>query len=174
MGLYPGKKILGHLLRDPDAVSDFEEEDANSLPRRITAYWRSAAMEDIVQSIDHTALLRAKTAQKKMSVRGLLARQGSRAASSEERELQDVPSRFPKDAYSPKYLAEVGEFQAEHLASEEMQLDDLAKEMTKKSFGTGYNRATHGGNSHSAAVSAPNVAAGHQAGSSSNEVHMSG
>ncbi|KNZ59943.1 uncharacterized protein VP01_1639g10 [Puccinia sorghi] len=46
--LYPDKKILGHLIRDPDDGSDFEEEDRNVAPRRIRAYWQSGSMENII------------------------------------------------------------------------------------------------------------------------------
>ncbi|KAI9620137.1 hypothetical protein KEM48_008294 [Puccinia striiformis f. sp. tritici PST-130] len=102
--IYPEKKILGHLLRDPDAVSDFEEDDANTLPRRISAHWRSPGMENIVRSLDHVAWKRAKSPQKKMSVRGLLDRKDVRAPTAEERKEQPVPARFPRDAYHTNYL----------------------------------------------------------------------
>ncbi|KAI9616262.1 hypothetical protein KEM48_005263 [Puccinia striiformis f. sp. tritici PST-130] len=133
----PGKKILGHLLRDPDAVSDFEEDDANTLPRRISAHWRSPGMENIVRSLDHVAWKRAKSPQKKMSVRGLLDRKDVRAPTAEELKEQPVPARFPRDAYHTNYLLEEGEFQADHLTTEPQDIDNLGKEMVRKAFGAG-------------------------------------
>ncbi|POW01071.1 hypothetical protein PSHT_12685 [Puccinia striiformis] len=88
--LYPARKILGHLLRDPDAVSDSEEDDANTLPRR-------------------------------------------RSPTAEEQKDKPVPARFPRDAYDTDYLLEEGEFQAEHLTTEAMDIEDLGK-----AFGAGY------------------------------------
>ncbi|KAI7933997.1 hypothetical protein MJO28_017330 [Puccinia striiformis f. sp. tritici] len=137
LAVYPEKKILGHLLRDPDAVSDFEEDDANTLPRRISAHWRSPGMENIVRSLDHVAWKRAKSPQKKMSVRGLLDRKDVRAPTAEERKEQPVPARFPRDAYHTNYLLEEGEFQADHLTTEPQDIDNLGKEMVRKAFGAG-------------------------------------
>ncbi|KAI9616320.1 hypothetical protein KEM48_005236 [Puccinia striiformis f. sp. tritici PST-130] len=97
----PGKEDSGHLLRDPDAVSDFEEDDANTLPRRISAHWRSPGMENIVRSLDHVAWKRAKSPQKKMSVRGLLDRKDVRAPTAEELKEQPVPARFPEMRTTP-------------------------------------------------------------------------
>ncbi|OAV87420.1 hypothetical protein PTTG_03317 [Puccinia triticina 1-1 BBBD Race 1] len=171
LGLYPEKKILGHLLRDPDAVSDFEEENPETLPRRIAAHWRSTEMEDIIRCIDHAALQRAKTTQKKMSVKGLLDRKDTRVPTSQERIDQTVPNRFPADAYRSSYLQEVGQFQAEHMTSERMGLDNLAKEMIRKSFGEGYCRPQVQGKDNSTAL---NPAASNQAGPSGPEVQMSG
>ena len=82
------------------------------------------------------AWLRAKTAQKKIAVKGLLERKGSRKPTEDEAHGQSVPCRFPRDAYCPTYLAGVGEFHAEHLTTDNMKLDDLSKEMWKKTFGT--------------------------------------
>ncbi|KAI9608605.1 hypothetical protein H4Q26_004790 [Puccinia striiformis f. sp. tritici PST-130] len=137
LAVYPEKKILGHLLRDPDAVSDFEEDDANTLPRRISAHWRSPGMENIVRSLDHVAWKRAKSPQKKMSVRGLLDRKDVRAPTAEELKEQPVPARFPRDAYHTNYLLEEGEFQADHLTTEPQDIDNLGKEMVRKAFGAG-------------------------------------
>ncbi|KAA1073830.1 hypothetical protein PGTUg99_000786 [Puccinia graminis f. sp. tritici] len=96
LAVYPDKKILGHLLRDPDAVSDFEEDDANSMPTRVSAHWRSRGMEAIVRSLDQVALKRARSTQKKMSVRGLLDRKDVRAPTDEERNNQLVPAPLPQ------------------------------------------------------------------------------
>ncbi|KNZ61999.1 uncharacterized protein VP01_13279g1, partial [Puccinia sorghi] len=50
-----------------------------------------------------------------------------------------------KCLYSPKYLEDVGDFQAEHLTSEAMGLKDLLTEMVLKTYakngGTGNNNA---------------------------------
>ncbi|OAV87443.1 hypothetical protein PTTG_29430 [Puccinia triticina 1-1 BBBD Race 1] len=181
--LYPARKILGHLLRDPDAVSDFEEDDANTLPRRISAHWRSPAMENIIRSVDHVALKRAKTTQKKLSVKGLLARKDTRAPTAEEQIDQAIPTRFPRDAYDPNYLREEGDFQAEHLTSEAMDIDNLAKEMVAKSFGTRYCSPVNNGSAGPCAADQPaptvrNLAGssgpGDQMGSSGPEVQISG
>ncbi|KAI9625697.1 hypothetical protein KEM48_010764 [Puccinia striiformis f. sp. tritici PST-130] len=135
--VYPERKILAHLLRDPDAVSDFEEDDANTLPRRLSAHWRSPGMENIVRSLDHVAFKRAKSTQKKMSVRGLLDQKDARAPTAEERQAQPVPARFPRDAYNTNYLLEEGEFQADHLTTKPQDIENLGKEMVRKAFGAG-------------------------------------
>ncbi|OAV92206.1 hypothetical protein PTTG_03280 [Puccinia triticina 1-1 BBBD Race 1] len=174
LSLYPAKKILGHLLRDPDAVSDFEEDDANSLPRQITAYWRSAQLEKIIRCIDRAALQRAKTPQKKMLVKGLLDRKDTRSPTAEERIEQTVPNCFPRNTYGDNYLQEVGEFQAEHIASEHMELDPLATEMLAKSSGASNSRPPVQGSSHSTGPQQAALAASNQAGSSGPEVQMAG
>jgi len=117
-------------------VSDFEETDPNALPGRIAAIWRSSLMEKIITCVDRAAWLRAKTAQKKIAVKGLLECKGSRKPTEDKAHGQSVPCRFPRDAYCPTYLAGVGEFHAEHLTTDNMKLDDLSKEMWKKTFGT--------------------------------------
>ncbi|POV96521.1 hypothetical protein PSTT_15603 [Puccinia striiformis] len=91
-----------------------------------------------VRSLDQVALKRAKSAQKKMSVRGLLDRKDVRAPTAEEQKDKPVPARFPQDAYDTNYLLEEGEFQAEHLTTEAMDIEDLGKEMLGKAFGAGY------------------------------------
>ncbi|OAV86563.1 hypothetical protein PTTG_10153 [Puccinia triticina 1-1 BBBD Race 1] len=183
LALYPARKILGHLLRDPDAVSDFEEDNANTLPQRISAHWRSPAMENIICSVDHVALKRAKTTQKKLSVKGLLARKDTRAPTAEEQIDQAIPTRFPQDAYDSNYLREEGDFQAEHLTSDAMDIDNLAKEMVEKSFGTRYCSPVNNGSAAPSAADQPapavrNLAGssgpGNQTGSSGPEVQISG
>ncbi|KNZ49350.1 uncharacterized protein VP01_5070g2 [Puccinia sorghi] len=143
--LYPSKKILAHLLQDPDAVSDFDKESPNALPQRIKTIWRSDFAKNIIRCLDRVALHRAKMPQKKMSVRGLLERDSTRDRTEEEAEVQLVPQRFPRDGYSPKYLEAVGDFQAEHLSSEAMGLKDLLTKMVSKTYrkngGTGDNNA---------------------------------
>ena len=131
-------------------------------------------MDNIIRCIDHAALQRAKTPQKKMSVKGLLDRKATRVPTSQERIEQNVPNRFPLDAYGPAYLREVGEFQAEHLASEQMELDKLASEMMQKSFG-GSNRPSpvHGSGHSNAHKQAAPVASNHT-GLTGQEVQMSG
>ena len=84
------------MLRDADAVSDFEDDNADLAPRRVDATWRSGAMEMIIRCLDRVAMDRARTAQKKMSVKGLLLRRDHHMPD----ELDVVPSRFPIDAYS--------------------------------------------------------------------------
>ncbi|KAI7943750.1 hypothetical protein MJO28_011278 [Puccinia striiformis f. sp. tritici] len=172
--LYPARKILGHLLRDPDAVSDFEEDDANTLPRRIRAHWRSPGMENIVQSLDQVALKRAKSAQKKMSVRGLLDQKDVRAPTAEEQKDKPVPARFPQDAYDTNYLLEEGEFQAEHLTTEAMDIEDLGKEMLGKAFGAGYRSPADNGSARPPAPEQTRPAPGNAAGPAGPEVQMSG
>ncbi|KAI9619403.1 hypothetical protein KEM48_006317 [Puccinia striiformis f. sp. tritici PST-130] len=181
---YPEKKILGHLLCDPEAVSDFEEDDANTLPRRIGAHWRSPGMENIVRSLDHVALKRAKTTQKKMSVRGLLDRKDVRAPTAEERNGQPVPAQFPRDAYDTSYLQEEGEFQADHITTEAMDIEALGTEMIRKAFGAGHRSPAQNGSTHptgpqppaplTTTPHQPTTAAGHTAGPSGSEVQMSG
>ncbi|POW22941.1 hypothetical protein PSHT_00693 [Puccinia striiformis] len=114
------------------------KDDANTLPRRIGAHWRSPGMENIVRSLDHVALKRAKTTQKKMSVRGLLDRKDVRAPTAEERNGQPVPAQFPRDAYDTSYLQEEGEFQADHITTEAMDIEALGTEMIRKAFGAGH------------------------------------
>ncbi|KAI9629093.1 hypothetical protein KEM48_011164 [Puccinia striiformis f. sp. tritici PST-130] len=155
LAIYPEKKVLAHLLRDPDAVSDFEEDDANTLPRRLSAHWRSPGMENIVRSLDHVAFKRAKSSQKKMSVRGLLDRKDVRAPTAEERQTQPVPTRFPRDAYDTNYLLAEGEFQAEHLTTEPQDIENLGKEMVRKAFGTGSGSPAVDGFSHPTGPPAP-------------------
>ncbi|KNZ50255.1 uncharacterized protein VP01_4522g1, partial [Puccinia sorghi] len=85
--------------------------------------------------LEKFALHRAKTPQNKMSVRGLLERDGTRDTTEEETEVQPGPQRFSQDGYSPKYLEDVGYFQAEHLTSEAVGLKDLSTEMVSKNYG---------------------------------------
>ncbi|POW01433.1 hypothetical protein PSHT_12556, partial [Puccinia striiformis] len=183
LAVYPEKKILGHLLRDPDAVSDFEEDNANTLPRRLSAHWRSPGMENIVRSLDHVALKRAKSTQKKMSVRGLLDRKDVRAPTAEERQQLPVPCRFPRDAYDANYLLEEGEFQADHLTTEPQDIETLGKEMVRKAFGAGFcSPAVHGSSgptgppppeTHTTSHRHTAPAPGNTAGPSGSEVQMS-
>ncbi|KNZ50163.1 uncharacterized protein VP01_4570g1, partial [Puccinia sorghi] len=107
----------------------------NALPQRIQTIWQSDFAKNIIRCLDQVALHRAKTPQKKMSVRGLLERDGTRDPTEEEAEVQLVPQRFPRDGYSPKYLEDVGDFQAEHLISEAMWLKDLSTKMVLKTYG---------------------------------------
>ncbi|KNZ44562.1 uncharacterized protein VP01_9030g1, partial [Puccinia sorghi] len=95
------------LLRDPDAVLDFEEENQNTAPQRI----------------------------RKMMAQRIYGKYYSifRAPTVDEAAEQLVPNCFPWDAFSGKYLAEVREFQAEHLTSEAMGLDFMSEEMVQKS-----------------------------------------
>ena len=183
LAVYPDKKILGHLLRDPDAVSDFEEDDANTMPRRVSAHWRSPGMEKIVRSLDRVAWKRAKTTQKKMSVRGLLDRKEVRAPTAEEQNDQHVPARFPRDAYDANYLLEEGEFQADHLTTEPMDIENLGSEMVRKAFGAGPGSPAVNGSSgqtgppppatHTKTQQHPAPAASNTAGPSGSEVQMS-
>ncbi|KAA1069389.1 hypothetical protein PGT21_000213 [Puccinia graminis f. sp. tritici] len=183
LAVYPDKKILGHLLRDPDAVSDFEEDDANSMPTRVSAHWRSRGMEAIVRSLDQVALKRARSTQKKMSVRGLLDRKDVRAPTDEERNNQLVPARFPKDAYDSNYLLEQGEFQADYITTESMDIENLGMEMVRKSFGTGRCSLADNGSSgptrppppgtHATTQQPLATATGNTAGPSGSEVQMS-
>ncbi|KAI9620192.1 hypothetical protein H4Q26_013759 [Puccinia striiformis f. sp. tritici PST-130] len=106
--LYPARKILGHLLRDPDAVSDSEEDDANTLPRR-------------------------------------------------------------RYAYDTDYLLEEGEFQAEHLTTEAMDIEDLGK-----AFGAGYRSPADNGSARPPASEQTRPAPGNAAGPAGPEVQMSG
>ncbi|POW02132.1 hypothetical protein PSTT_11956 [Puccinia striiformis] len=124
--LYPARKILGHLLRDPDAVSDSEEDDANTLPRR-------------------------------------------RSPTAEEQKDKPVPARFPRDAYDTDYLLEEGEFQAEHLTTEAMDIEDLGK-----AFGAGYRSPADNGSARPPASEQTRPAPGNAAGPAGPEVQMSG
>ncbi|KNF02430.1 hypothetical protein PSTG_04336 [Puccinia striiformis f. sp. tritici PST-78] len=181
--VYPERKILAHLLRDPDAVSDFEEDDANTLPRRLSAHWRSPGMENIVRSLDHVAFKRAKSTQKKMSVRGLLDQKDARAPTAEERQAQPVPARFPRDAYDTNYLLEEGEFQADHLTTKPQDIENLGKEMVRKAFGAGSGSPAVNGSSgptgppppatHTTTQQQTALAPGNTAGPSGSEVQMS-
>ncbi|KNZ48599.1 uncharacterized protein VP01_5546g2, partial [Puccinia sorghi] len=96
--LLPEQKILGHLLRDPDAVLDFEEENQNTAPQRISARWRSVYMENNIRCIDVPAKQRAKGPQKKISVAGLLDCSSFRAPTFNKAAQQLVPNCFPRDA----------------------------------------------------------------------------
>ncbi|POW09063.1 hypothetical protein PSHT_09314, partial [Puccinia striiformis] len=174
LAVYPEKKILGHLLRDPDAVSDFEEDDANTLPRRLSAHWRSPGMENIVRSLDHVALKRAKSTQKKMSVRGLLDRKDVRAPTAES------ANSYRSLAASPEMQ---GEFQADHLTTEPQDIETLGKEMVRKAFGAGFcSPAVHGSSgptgppppeTHTTSHRHTAPAPGNTAGPSGSEVQMS-
>ncbi|KNZ63137.1 uncharacterized protein VP01_11830g1 [Puccinia sorghi] len=68
-----------------------------------------------------------------MSVAGLLDRSSFRAPTVDKSAEQLVPNCFPWDAFSGEYLADVGEFQADHLTSEAMGLDVMSEEMVRKS-----------------------------------------
>ncbi|POW15880.1 hypothetical protein PSTT_01718 [Puccinia striiformis] len=160
------------------------KDDANTLPRQIGAHWRSPGMENIVRSLDHVALKRAKTTQKKMSVRGLLDRKDVRAPTAEERNGQPVPAQFPRDAYDTSYLQEEGEFQADHITTEAMDIEALGTEMIRKAFGAGHCSPAQNGSTHptgpqppaplTTTPHQPTTAAGHTAGPSGSEVQMSG
>ncbi|POV97343.1 hypothetical protein PSTT_15098 [Puccinia striiformis] len=139
LAIYPEKKVLAHLLRDPDAVSDFEEDDANTLPRRLSAHWRSPAWK--------TSFALLTTSHS--SAPNPLKRR------SEERQTQPVPTRFPRDAYDTNYLLAEGEFQAEHLTTEPQDIENLGKEMVRKAFGTGSGSPAVDGFSHPTGPPAP-------------------
>ncbi|KNZ49881.1 uncharacterized protein VP01_4720g1, partial [Puccinia sorghi] len=109
------------------------EENQNTAPQRISARWRSVYMENIIRCIGVAAKQRARGPQKKILVAGLLDRSSFQAPTVDKAAEKSVPNCFPWDAFSSEYLAEVGEFQADHLKSEAMGLDIMSEEMVRKS-----------------------------------------
>jgi len=131
-------------------------------------------MENIIRCLDIAAKQRARSPQKKMSVAGLLDHLSFRVPTVEEAAAQSVPNRFPWDTFSPKYLTQVGEFQADHLSSKAMGLDAMSKEMVRKlgAIANSPELNNHPPAGGSSAVAGPSSVRAEEAGPSGGEVAM--
>jgi len=127
---------LIHMLYDPKAVSDWEDDDDRELPpKRVLVVWRSEPMKRIIQCLDRLAYIRANGRIAKENVRRVLERHGERAPDAEEVEKWTPPKNVPIDAFSTDYINLLGRCFIEDVSSAAINLEALANEMIRGVFG---------------------------------------